>query len=117
MCLNISSVSRVTTHLANFFYLQGRNVIIESSWGSPKITKDGVTVAKAIELQDKFQNVGAKLVQVWSLLQVSLSLSTFSKPEEGVFELSKPTLQLSFSFQYIHYIRSRWKRQQTTLFS
>merc|ERR1719433_750020 len=42
---------------------KGRNVIIESSWGSPKITKDGVTVAKAIELQDKFQNVGAKLVQ------------------------------------------------------
>ena len=42
---------------------QGRNVIIESSWGSPKITKDGVTVAKAVELQDKFQNIGAKLVQ------------------------------------------------------
>merc|ERR1719347_1704901 len=42
---------------------KGRNVIIESSWGSPKITKDGVTVAKAIELQDKFQNIGAKLVQ------------------------------------------------------
>lgn len=43
---------------------QGRNVIIEQSWGSPKITKDGVTVAKAIELKDKFQNIGAKLVQV-----------------------------------------------------
>ena len=42
---------------------KGRNVIIESSWGSPKITKDGVTVAKAIDLQDKFQNIGAKLVQ------------------------------------------------------
>ena len=42
---------------------QGRNVIIESSWGSPKITKDGVTVAKAIDLKDKFQNVGARLVQ------------------------------------------------------
>jgi chaperonin GroEL len=39
-------------------------VIIEQSWGSPKITKDGVTVAKAIELKDKFQNIGAKLVQV-----------------------------------------------------
>ena len=38
-------------------------MIIESSWGSPKITKEGVTVAKAIELKDKFQNVGAKLVQ------------------------------------------------------
>lgn len=43
--------------------LQGRNVIIEQSWGSPKITKDGVTVAKAIDLQDKYQNIGAKLVQ------------------------------------------------------
>ena len=94
------NISRATTYPAKF-YLQGRNVIIESSWGSPKITKDGVTVAKAIELQDKFQNVGAKLVQVWSLSQVSLSLSTFSKPEKGVFEASKPTLQLSFSSQYI----------------
>ena len=47
-----------------FSPLKGRNVIIEQSWGSPKITKDGVTVAKAIELKDKFQNIGAKLVQV-----------------------------------------------------
>lgn len=42
---------------------QGRNVILEQSWGSPKITKDGVTVAKGIELKDKYQNIGAKLVQ------------------------------------------------------
>ncbi len=34
-------------------------MIIESSWGSPKITKDGVTVAKAVELQDKFQVSGS----------------------------------------------------------
>jgi chaperonin GroEL len=38
-------------------------VILEQSWGSPKITKDGVTVAKGIELKDRFQNIGAKLVQ------------------------------------------------------
>ena len=38
-------------------------MIIEQSWGSPKITKDGVTVAKAIELKDKWQNIGARLVQ------------------------------------------------------
>jgi chaperonin GroEL len=38
-------------------------VILEQTWGSPKITKDGVTVAKGIELKDKFQNIGAKLVQ------------------------------------------------------
>jgi chaperonin GroEL len=43
--------------------LQGRNVILEQSWGSPKITKDGVTVAKGIELKCKFQNIGARLVQ------------------------------------------------------
>uniref|UniRef100_A0A1B0G074 Uncharacterized protein n=1 Tax=Glossina morsitans morsitans TaxID=37546 RepID=A0A1B0G074_GLOMM len=42
---------------------KGRNVIIEQPWGSPKITKDGVTVAKSIDLKDKYQNIGAKLVQ------------------------------------------------------
>jgi len=42
---------------------KGRNVILEKSWGSPKITKDGVTVAKDIELENKYQNIGARLVQ------------------------------------------------------
>ncbi|KAF9064446.1 chaperonin Cpn60/TCP-1 family [Rhodocollybia butyracea] len=42
---------------------KGRNVIIEQSFGGPKITKDGVTVAKSITLQDKFENLGARLVQ------------------------------------------------------
>ncbi|KAJ8723958.1 hypothetical protein PYW07_007938 [Mythimna separata] len=42
---------------------KGRNVILEQGVGAPKITKDGVTVAKGIELKDKFQNIGAKLVQ------------------------------------------------------
>lgn len=42
---------------------KGKNVIIEQAFGGPKITKDGVTVAKAIELKDKYQNIGARLVQ------------------------------------------------------
>ncbi|KAH6581124.1 hypothetical protein BASA61_009196 [Batrachochytrium salamandrivorans] len=42
---------------------KGRNVIIEQSYGSPKITKDGVTVAKSISLEDRFENLGATLVQ------------------------------------------------------
>ncbi|GAB7343711.1 hypothetical protein MBLNU457_1691t1 [Dothideomycetes sp. NU457] len=42
---------------------KGRNVLIESSYGSPKITKDGVTVARAITLKDKFENLGARLLQ------------------------------------------------------
>lgn len=42
---------------------RGRNVVIEKAFGAPKITKDGVTVAKEIELQDKYQNIGAQLVK------------------------------------------------------
>ena len=40
----------------------GRNVIIDKSFGGPTVTKDGVTVAKEIELEDRFENMGAKLV-------------------------------------------------------
>ena len=42
---------------------KGRNVVIEQPYGGPKITKDGVTVAKALEFSDKYQNVGASLVK------------------------------------------------------
>src|SRR3984885_1523377 len=42
---------------------KGRNVVIEKSYGSPVITKDGVTVAKEIELHDKFENMGAQMVR------------------------------------------------------
>lgn len=41
---------------------KGRNVVLEQSYGSPTITNDGVTIAKAIELEDHFENMGAKLV-------------------------------------------------------
>ena len=42
---------------------KGRNVILEKSWGAPTITKDGVTVAKEIQLEDKFENMGAQMVK------------------------------------------------------
>jgi chaperonin GroEL len=42
---------------------KGRNVVIEKSWGAPVVTKDGVTVAKEIELDDKFANMGAQMVK------------------------------------------------------
>src|ERR1044072_5692847 len=42
---------------------KGRNVVLDKSFGAPPITKDGVTVAKEIELQDKFANMGAQLVR------------------------------------------------------
>src|SRR5436309_5384542 len=42
---------------------KGRNVVMEKSFGAPRITKDGVTVAKEIELSDKFENMGAQMVR------------------------------------------------------
>ena len=42
---------------------KGRNVVIDKSFGAPRITKDGVTVAKEIELEDKFENMGAQMVK------------------------------------------------------
>jgi chaperonin GroEL len=42
---------------------KGRNVLLEKLWGSPTVTKDGVTVAKEIELEDKFENIGAQMVK------------------------------------------------------
>ena len=42
---------------------KGRNVVIDKSYGAPRTTKDGVTVAKEIELEDKFENMGAQMVK------------------------------------------------------
>src|ERR1700743_3568341 len=42
---------------------RGRNAVIDKGWGSPTITKDGVTVAEEVDLKDKYENIGAKLVK------------------------------------------------------
>ena len=42
---------------------KGRNVVIDKSYGAPRITKDGVSVAKEIDLEDKFENMGAQMVK------------------------------------------------------
>src|ERR1700757_611742 len=42
---------------------KGRNVVLDKSYGAPRMTKDGVTVAKEIELEDKFENMGAQMVR------------------------------------------------------
>src|SRR5438034_11003443 len=43
---------------------KGRNVVLDKKFGSPTVTKDGVTVAKEIELEDPFENMGAQMVQI-----------------------------------------------------
>ncbi|KAI9653868.1 MAG: chaperonin [Bathelium mastoideum] len=59
----LNGVDTLARAVATTLGPKGRNVLIESSYGSPKITKDGVTVAKGISLQDKFENLGARLLQ------------------------------------------------------
>ena len=62
-----SALKRGVDQLANAVKVtlgpKGRNVVIEKGYGGPTITKDGVTVAKEIELEDKFENIGAELVK------------------------------------------------------
>ena len=59
---------------------KGRNVVLDKSYGAPRITKDGVTVAKEIELSDKFENMGAQLVRE---VATRTSDTAKEKPMEG----------------------------------
>nr|CCC93791.1 unnamed protein product [Trypanosoma congolense IL3000] len=59
----LKGVQRAVDAVATTLGPKGRNVIIEQSYGAPKITKDGVTVAKSIEFKDPFENMGAQLVR------------------------------------------------------
>ncbi|MDP6438304.1 MAG: chaperonin GroEL [Candidatus Brocadiia bacterium] len=58
----LEGVSKLTDAVRVTMGPTGRNVLLQKSYGSPKVTKDGVTVAKEIELKGKFENMGAKLV-------------------------------------------------------
>jgi len=59
----LSGVNRIADAVSATLGPKGRNVAIEQGYGAPKITKDGVTVAKAIEFSEKYENIGAQLVR------------------------------------------------------
>jgi len=59
----LSGIDQLANAVAVTLGPKGRNVVIEKSWGSPTVTKDGVTVAKEVELPDKFENMGAQMVK------------------------------------------------------
>ena len=61
--LMLQGVDKVADAVETTLGPKGRNVVIEQSFGAPKITKDGVTVAQSIDLEDKFQNLGAQLIK------------------------------------------------------
>src|SRR6266446_1629895 len=58
-----AGVSKLTRAVASTLGPRGRNAVLDKGWGSPKITKDGVTVAENVELEDPFENLGAQLVK------------------------------------------------------
>src|SRR5512136_355986 len=59
----LSGVNQLTDAVKATLGPKGRNVVIDKKFGAPTITKDGVTVAKEIELKDPFENMGAQLVR------------------------------------------------------
>src|SRR5262245_26321849 len=61
--LILSGVNKLAEAVKVTLGPKGRNVVLEKSFGAPTITKDGVSVAKEIELKDKFENMGAQMVK------------------------------------------------------
>src|ERR1700758_1904072 len=59
----LAGVSKLARAVRATLGPRGRNAILDKGWGSPNITKDGVTVAEEVELQDPFENMGAQLVK------------------------------------------------------
>src|SRR6187399_1914257 len=59
----LAGVSKLARAVKATLGPRGRNAVIDKGWGSPNVTKDGVTVAEEIELQDPYENMGAQLVK------------------------------------------------------
>src|SRR5881396_2838521 len=59
----LTGVSKLARAVKSTLGPRGRNAVLDKGWGSPTITKDGVTVAEEVELRDKYENIGAKLVK------------------------------------------------------
>ena len=59
----LAGVSKLARAVRSTLGPRGRNAVLDKGWGSPKVTKDGVTVAEDIELDDPFENLGAQLVK------------------------------------------------------
>src|SRR6202162_3866681 len=59
----LAGVSKLARAVSSTLGSRGRNAVLDKGWGSPNVTKDGVTVAEEIELQDPYENMGAQLVK------------------------------------------------------
>ena len=59
----LAGVSKLARAVKSTLGPRGRNAVLDKGWGSPKVTKDGVTVAEDIDLEDPYENLGAQLVK------------------------------------------------------
>jgi chaperonin GroEL len=59
----LTGVSKLARAVKSTLGPRGKNAVLDKGWGSPKVTKDGVTVAEDIELDDPYENLGAQLVK------------------------------------------------------
>jgi chaperonin GroEL len=59
----LAGVSKLARAVSSTLGPRGRNAVLDKGWGSPKVTKDGVTVAEDIDLDDSYENLGAQLVK------------------------------------------------------
>src|ERR687893_3327549 len=59
----LDGVTKLSRAVKSTLGPRGRNAVIDKGWGAPTVTKDGVTVAEEVELADKYENIGAKLVK------------------------------------------------------
>src|SRR5881392_2118115 len=59
----LEGVTKLSRAVKSTLGPRGRNAVLDKGWGAPTITKDGVTVAEEVELRDKYENIGAKLVK------------------------------------------------------
>jgi hypothetical protein len=68
---------------------KGRNVVIDKSWGSPTVTKDGVTVAKEIELEDKFETWAPRWSRKWPARPATWPATVPPRPRSGACHLRR----------------------------
>src|SRR5439155_395300 len=74
---------------------RGRNVMLQKSWGAPTVTKDGVTGVKEIELEDRFENIGARMVREAAQKTSDVAgdgTTTVTNPDRMTVELADPFL-------------------------
>ena len=80
----LNGVTKLSRAVKSTLGPRGRNAVIDKGWGSPKVTKDGVTVAEDIELDDPEENLGAQLVDI---LRIADAITIEITGDRGIYAI------------------------------